>query len=146
MKRFLTALLTTASLASGAVAEGAYVAYNYDGAYDDALVSVENEIISRGLRVAWTANAGEMLEETRGVVGSDVVLFDNAQIFLFCSAVISRKMLEADPMNIAFCPYGVFVADQGGEVTIGYRKQPEGVMQEIETLLDDIAKGALDGF
>jgi hypothetical protein len=51
--------------------------------------------------------------------------------------------MEADPMNIAHCPYGIFVADQGGEVLIGYRNYPEGEMQKVQAMLDDIVQEAL---
>jgi hypothetical protein len=46
-------------------------------------------------------------------------------------------------MNIAHCPYGIFVADQGGEVLVGYRHYPEGPMQEVQSLLDEIVNEAL---
>jgi hypothetical protein len=53
--------------------------------------------------------------------------------------------MEADPTNVAYCPYGVFVAASDGEdgpTTVGYRKYPEGAMQEVQGLLDDIAREA----
>ena len=76
-------------------------------------------------------------------VASDEV-FEAADIFLFCSAQLSRKVMEADPMNIAYCPYGIFVADQGDEVLIGYRNYPDGEMQEVQALLDGIVKEAME--
>ena len=90
----------------------------------------------------WISHVGEMLERTRADVGSDVVLFDNADIYMFCSATLSRKVMEADPANIAHCPYGVFVTEREGEVQVGYRNMPEGPMQDVQALLDDIAREA----
>ena len=84
-----------------------------------------------------------MLARTAVDVGSDVVLFEEADVYLFCSAVVSRKVMEADPMNIAHCPYGIFVAEREGEVMIGYRNYPEGPMQEVQALLDSIVQDAL---
>jgi hypothetical protein len=52
--------------------------------------------------------------------------------------------MEANPMNIAHCPYGIFVAERGGEVMIGYREYPEGEMQKVEALLAEIVKEALE--
>ncbi|MDO7707479.1 MAG: DUF302 domain-containing protein, partial [Loktanella sp.] len=69
--------------------------------------------------------------------------YDNADILVFCSAVLSRKMMEADPLNIAHCPYGIYVADRAGEVTIGFRNYPEGIMQEVQAFLDDITREAI---
>jgi uncharacterized protein (DUF302 family) len=83
-----------------------------------------------------------MLNRTAEDVGSGEVIFDAADVFLFCSAVISRQVMEIDPMNIAHCPYGIFVADKDGEVMIGYRDLPDGAMQVVEDLLKDIATEA----
>ncbi len=141
MRRILmTALLATAPLAATA-GEG-YRTYEYDGSFEDATSSVENAIIGAGLVIDYVSHTGEMLERTGKDVGSDVHLFDNADIFVFCSASLSRKMMEADPMNIAYCPYGIFVAEREGAVVIGYREYPEGIMQEVEALLDSIAEEA----
>ncbi len=139
MTRLAAAFLILTS--SMAMAEEATV-YNFDGSFDDATFSVETAIVGRGLVVDWVSHTGEMLARTAGAVGSDVVLFDNADIFQFCSASISREMMEADPMNIAHCPYAIFVFEREGEVVIGYRNQPEGVMQKVQELLDGIAREA----
>ena len=133
--------LVLALIAGPALAQDSTV-YDYSGSFDDATFGVESAIIGRGLVVDWVSHVGEMLERTRADVGSDVVIFDNADIFMFCSATLSRKVMEADPANIAHCPYGVFVTDTDGKVQIGYRNQPDGVMQEVQTLLDDIAREA----
>ncbi len=81
-----------------------------------------------------------MLKRTKEDVGGTEDIFDQADIFLFCSAVLSRQMMEADPMNVAQCPYGIFVADSEGEVSVGYRVMPEGDMQQVQALLDEIAR------
>lgn len=120
-----------------------FTAYEFGGTFDDATFGVESAIVGRGLVIDFTSHIGEMLDRTGADVGSDVKLFDDAQVFVFCSAVLSRKMMEADADNIAFCPYGVFVADQDGAVTVGYRHYPEGPMQEVQTLLDSIAREAV---
>ena len=62
------------------------------------------------------------------------------------SAVVSRKVMEADPMNIAHCPYSIFVTDIDGAVSVGYPTYPDGPMQEVQALLDEITQSALDGF
>jgi uncharacterized protein (DUF302 family) len=140
---FRTAITISVIALSTAAAAQDFTAYDFDGSFGDATFGVENAIIDRGLVIDYVSHVGEMLNRTQADVGSDVALFDNAQIFVFCSAVLSRKMMEADPLNIAQCPYGVFVADQAGEVIIGYRHYPAGVMQEVQVLLDDIAREAI---
>lgn len=143
MKRFL---LTAALVAVGtiALAEGSTV-YTFDGTFDDATFSVESAIIGKGLVIDYVSHTGEMLNRTGEDVGSDVELFAEADIFVFCSATLSREVMEADPMNIAYCPYGVFVAERDGEVMIGYRNYPEGEMQKVQDLLDEIVQDALGG-
>jgi len=141
MKQLIAGLFFAAS-AGFAAAEGATV-YPFEGSFDDATFGVESAIVGRGLVVDYVSHVGEMLERTGADVGSDVMLFEQADIFLFCSAVTSRKVMEADPMNIAHCPYGVFVMQRDGAVSVGYRNQPEGAMQEVQALLDDIVREAV---
>ncbi|SFD83161.1 hypothetical protein SAMN04488523_1034 [Sulfitobacter brevis] len=121
------------------------VTYTTDQSLEDVLFGVENAIIGQGLVVDSTSHVGEMLERTRADVGSDVVLFEAAEVFSFCSAALSRKVMEADVMNIRFCPYDIFVMQLPNQdtVTIGYRSFPEGAMQEVQALLDTIAKTAI---
>ena len=123
------------------------VTYTSDLSFDDATFAIESAIVDAGLVVDHVSHVGEMLERTRGDVGSDVVLFTNADVFSFCSAKVSRSVMEADPMNIVFCPYDIFVAelpDAPDSVTIGFRQFPEGPMQEVQTLLTQIVEAALE--
>ncbi|MCW3782336.1 DUF302 domain-containing protein [Defluviimonas salinarum] len=139
--RWKAALAALVVSAGGAVAQDA-TTYPFDGSFEDATFSVETAIVGKGLVIDYVSHVGDMLNRTGADVGSDVKIFDAADIFLFCSAQISRKVMEADPMNIAHCPYGIFVTDREGAVSIGYRNQPDGPMQEVQTLLDSIAREA----
>lgn len=132
-----------AVMAAPVLAADQAVTYPYEGSFGDAAFAVENAIIGRGLVIDYVSHTGEMLNRTGADVGSTKELFVEADIFLFCSAQVSRSVMEADPMNIAHCPYGIFVADQRGEVMIGYRTYPEGDMQEVQTLLEEIVQEAL---
>jgi uncharacterized protein (DUF302 family) len=119
------------------------VTFDYPGSFDDASFAIENAIINRGLVIDYTSHVGDMLNRTGADVGATEELFDNAQIFLFCSAAVSRRVMEADPMNIVHCPYGIFIAEMDGTVTIGHRDYPDGPMQEVEALLDAIILEAM---
>ena len=101
-------------------------------------------IEGRGLVIDAVSHVGEMLNRTAADVGASVKVYDHAQVIQFCSATLSRKVMEIDPMNIAFCPYGVFVFQRAGAegVTVGYRRLPEGPMQEVDALLDAIVREA----
>jgi len=123
------------------------VTYTTDLSYDDVIFGLESAIIDAGLKIDNVSKVGDMLERTRADVGSDIVLFTQAEVFSFCSAKISRQVMEADPMNIVFCPYTIFVAvtpDKPGQTTIGYRQFPDGAMQQVQGLLDGIVQTAIE--
>ena len=138
---FLTLSL---ALPTAALADGPAVT-PFDGSFEDATFAVESAIVGQGLVIDYVSHVGEMLNRTGADVGSDRMLFKEADIFVFCSAVVSREVMEADPMNIAHCPYGIFVAETGDGVTIGRRDYPEGPMDKVEALLDGIIAEAVGG-
>ncbi|MDE0765768.1 MAG: DUF302 domain-containing protein [Amylibacter sp.] len=126
-----------------AIAQSA-VLYEYDGNFDDATFSVEGAIVGKGLIIDHVSHTGEMLSRTAVDVGSDKEIFKAADIFLFCSAVISRTVMEADPMNIVHCPYTIFVIEDQSGVYIGHRTYPEGPMQIVQGLLISLVNDALE--
>lgn len=142
MKRVIVTFVL-AALCGPAAAEG-ITTYKVDASFEDAAFAVESAIVNRGLVIDYVSHVGAMLARTATDVGSDVELFEAADVFIFCSATASRSVMEADLMNIAYCPYGIFVADTGKDVTIGFRNFPEGTMQEVQDLLDGIAREAAE--
>jgi uncharacterized protein (DUF302 family) len=143
MTRYFAAGIAALMIAGGAAAQDTSVVYPFEGSFEDAAFGVESAIIGKGLVIDYVSHTGEMLSRTAADVGSGVELFTEADIFVFCSAVLSRKVMEADPMNIAHCPYGIFVAEREGKVMVGYRTYPAGPMQEVQALLDEIALEAV---
>lgn len=135
------AILALTVIAGSAWADPVLVPF--DGSFDDATFAVESAIVGKGLVIDYVSHVGDMLNRTGEDVGSSAKVFDKADIFLFCSAVVSREVMEADPMNIQHCPYGIFVTDRDGEVMVGYRPYPEGPMQKVQALLDDIVSEAV---
>lgn len=122
------------------------VSYTTDQSFDDVTFGLESAILDHGLVIDHVSHTGDMLERTRADVGSDVVLFDAADVYSFCSASLSREVMEADWQNLMFCPYDVFVAvrhDAPDETIIGFRGFPEGEMQKINDLLDGIIRSAI---
>ena len=144
MRKKLIAVFTVSLIANPLWANEA-ITYPSPDDFDDTVFSVESAILDAGLVIDFTSHTGDMLERTRGVTGSDVVLFEHADIFNFCSATLSRKMMEADIMNIAHCPYRIFVMQKGGaaDVLVGFKSMPDGAMKEVEALIDGIVKDAL---
>tara|TARA_Y100000780_G_scaffold151506_1_gene136384 strand:- start:1036 stop:1509 length:474 start_codon:yes stop_codon:yes gene_type:complete len=121
-----------------------------DVPFEDAAQAVHDAIINKGYKVDYHGYVGDMLKRTAEDVGAEKKLYKDAEFFTFCSAVLSRKAMEADIGDIAYCPYVVFVyedASTPGTVTIGHRKLPAGeVRDEVNKTLDEIVNTASDGF
>ena len=63
----------------------------------------------------WNAPAADVGGET---------IFTKADVFLFCSATMSRKVMEADPMNLQYCPYSIFVVETPRRAGQDHRRPP----------------------
>lgn len=145
MKPYLLIAALSALPALPALAESKPVTYEVEDSFDNVTFAVESAIVGRGLVIDYTSHTGEMLERTRADVGSDRVLFTAADIFSFCSAAISRQVMEADLSNIQNCPYTIFVyetPEAPGKVTVGHRAY-DGSMAPVAELMSDILTEAL---
>lgn len=131
---------------TGAASGADMITYDTDQSFGDVTFGLENAILDAGLVIDHVSHTGDMLERTRADLGSDVVLFQEADIYSFCSAQISREVMEDDPMNVVFCPYDIFVIvrpETPDVTTIGFRTYPEGAMKKVEAMLDGIARAAI---
>ena len=128
------------TLSTPAIAQD-YTSRVVDESFDDVSFSLESAILDQGLTIDSVSHVGDMLERTRADVGSDVVLYSEAMVYSFCSASVSRTAMELDLMNIAFCPYGIFIfstPDNPGQTTIGHRFMPGESMASVNEFLDAI--------
>lgn len=131
------------------------VTYSKKGAkFDDVRDELKLAIEGKGLVIDYESYVNRMLERTGKDVGSTRKLYADAQAFVFCSAALSRKTMEADPANVSLCPYSMMVyatAADPGTVRVSYRRpwRPDGsaaskaALKEVEALLDAIARKAL---
>jgi len=130
------------------------VSYSKRAKFEEVRDDLKLAIEGKGLVIDYHSFVGRMLERTGKDVGSSRKLYADAQAFVFCSAVLSRKTMEADAANIAFCPYSMVVyatAQDPGTVQVAYRRpwRPDGsaastaALKAVETLLDGIAREAL---
>ena len=133
--------------------EPALKLYSKSASYDDVKFELQNAIIGRGLNVDFNGQLSKMLERTGADVGSSKPVYRQAEYFTFCSAKLSRSMMEADPANIGFCPYVVFIYETAaapGTISVGYRRPPaqgsdasRAALADIDALLDGIVKEAV---
>ncbi|WP_417415245.1 DUF302 domain-containing protein [Hoeflea sp.] len=150
MKTLLAATMAVFLLSSAAHAAGDDVkTVESDAAFADVTSGIENAIVNRGFKVDYHGFIGEMLKRTATDVDANKMLYKDAEFFTFCSAVVSRKVMEADIGDIAYCPYVVFAyepAETPGKVTVGFRKLPAGGERDaVNALLSDIIEDAAEG-
>lgn len=146
MKHLITAAtILIAGLAHSALANDTVTYEVTDQSYDDVMFGLENAILDFGLVISEHNHVGDMLERTKADLGATETIYAYADIFGFCSAPLSRAAMLEDPMNIRFCPYNIFLyqISEGFPVIIGYDVYPEGALQDVQALLDDITRSAI---
>jgi len=122
------------------------------GSFADIRERVVMALENRGLVINYNAKIGDMLERTGRDLGRERRLYGDAEVIEFCSARLSRDTMEADPHNIAFCPYAIAVytlPKSPGVVYLSYRPpQTTGSeasrrsLQAVEKLLSDVVAEA----
>ena len=149
------ALFSLGSALSGQASADEVKVLKVKAPFADVQQDVSDAIVNRGYVIDYTAKIGAMLARTGKDVGSSKKIYNDAETVQFCSAVLSRKMMEADPADIAFCPFVIFYyerADQPGTVYVGFREldddgsdASEAAKKTINKLLEDIIKEAAGG-
>jgi hypothetical protein len=146
-------LILGLGLAGGVLAEEV-TTYRSTAPFDEVRQDLADAIVNRGYVIDYKAHIGNMLARTAADVGGSQTLFvkGRANTMQFCSAVLSRNTMQADVMNIAYCPYVLFVFQarlDDPTVTIGFRRLPErgsaeskAALATVNKLLDDIAREA----
>ena len=123
----------------------AAVTHEVEGEFDDIAFAVENAIVNAGLVVEGRSQVGDMLARTKEDVGGTKDLYTHGDVFTFCSATVSRKVMETDILNIQHCPYSIFLfetPEAPGKITVG-RRGYDGSMQPAAEMLDGIIADAL---
>ena len=127
--------------------------YTTKGSFEEVRDNIEFAINVRGFVINNVSHIGDMLERTGKDLGASKQIFTKAEALEFCSATASRRMMEADPHNIAFCPYiiNVYVLPQDPKtVHISFRKpsltgsaESKKSLKAVQELLDGIIQEAI---
>lgn len=136
--------LAFALVATNATAQE-FTNHTTDEPFEDVSFAIESAILAKGLVIDHVSHTGDMLERTRADVGSDKVLFLGADVYEFCSATVSRQVMEADPLNFNYCPYAIRIYEQpetAGTVTVSHQTYT-GTMEPVNELLESIVGDAL---
>ena len=137
------AVFLALALSAGlALAEDWMVRQQVAGSFADTRECIVVAIGNRGLVVHYTSHIDDMLARTGADIGARRKVCEQAEIIEFCSAGLSRKMMEADPHNIVLCPFAISVytlpGDKGG-TWVAYRRPQGKAAAMVEGLLKEIA-------
>lgn len=123
------------------------------GTFEEVREAVEAALTGRGYVINNVSHIGEMLDRTGKDLGGKKKIYLKAEALEFCSATVSRTMMEADADNIVFCPYiiSVYVLPlKPGEVRVAFRKaqlvgSPASVkaLADVNRLLTEIIQEAI---
>lgn len=152
--RLLAVMLVFTGMSHAALADGAHMTlFKKKGSFAEVKEAVEMAITGRGFVINNVSHIGEMLERTGKDLGGKQV-FLKAEALEFCSASVSRQMMETDPDNIVFCPYIIaiyVVPAKPDEVRVAYRNtQMVGTpasqksLKAVNDLLSSIIKEAVE--
>jgi uncharacterized protein (DUF302 family) len=152
MKKFLALCAMLCLPFAVMAAENYAVLFKAQGTFQDVRDSLESAIEGKGLVINHTNKIAEMLERTGKDLGATRQVYVNGEQFEFCSATISRRMMEADPHAITMCPYivSVYTIPNDKNVYIAYRKPAttknpalKKALADVEKLLNEIIQDAL---
>lgn len=109
--------------------ESPFVVTQVEGEYEDVLDSVKTAIKGKGINIAHTLPAAEMLNRTGKDFGVTSNVYLNAEIVEFCSASISHTLAQKNSANIMLCPFSISVYvtnDDPKHVNLAYRRPVAG--------------------
>ncbi|MCP4934268.1 MAG: DUF302 domain-containing protein [bacterium] len=129
-----------------------FVTKTVEGEFSEVYAGLKDVIIGKGINIAHTLGASEMLNRTAPAFNIKKNVFINAETVEFCSAKISHKLAAANPENIVLCPFTISVyvlTDDPKNVHLTYRipvanKESEKIVGEIIKLVKDIITEATD--
>jgi uncharacterized protein (DUF302 family) len=128
-----------------AQAESGVVSRQYAARFEETREAVTMAIEGRGLVINYVSHIGDMLDRTGADIGAKRKVFAKAEIIEFCSAGLSRQMMEADPHNIVFCPFALSIYTlPGNENTtwVSYRRPTGSAANLVQPLLQAIVDEA----
>lgn len=143
--RRLALLLCLALFAIAARADAWMVRQKVAASFEDTREAIVMAIENRGLVINYVSHIGDMLERTGADIGASRKVFAQAEIIEFCSARLSRQMMEIDPHNIVLCPFAISIYTLPGDTRstwVAYRRPGGQAAPLVEPLLKAIAAEA----
>ena len=137
---------------SAMAAENYTVLFKTQGTFQEVRDSVAISIEGKGLLITHSNHIADMLERTGKDLGKTRQVYEFGEQMEFCSATVSRVMMEADPHAIVLCPYSIAVykIPNDKHIYVAFRKPPTSknpalkkALADVEKLLIEIVKDAL---
>ena len=142
----LIALLLGLLLALPAAADDGASVVTAKGTFADVKDDLVTAIEQRGLLINSTSHVGDMLQRIGRDLGKTKRIYGQAEVLEFCSATVSRDMMEADPHNLVYCPYTIAIytlPQKPGVVYLAHRKYPRtAALKPVVDLLEGIIADA----
>ena len=132
--------------------KGPYVTQSAESGFEEVMQNLRLAIQDRGLYINNEMHMAEMLERTGKDLGFPGQVYLKAESIEFCSAVLSRRMVEEDPRRIVNCPFIISVyllPAEPGRTFVAYRApaleeiQTSPVMREVAEMLQGLAAAAV---
>lgn len=122
----LSLLLSLLLMAGPAFAAGDYlVIKSKTGKFEDVRDDLVMAIESRGIKINHFNYIADMLARTGKDLSATRQVYVHGEQVEFCKSDLSRAQMEADPANIAFCPYIISLYTTPKDETrvfVAYRK------------------------
>lgn len=159
MKHLIIALLTVFATVTVRADEpldlGHVVVYSGETRFADARENLKFAVTNLGMVISDELHLSEMLDRTGKDLGLTTRVYAHAETIAWCSASLSRKMVEAESTSLVFCPFAVSLYEREGEpgkVYAAFRKPWLGeasdaaraVMDEVEAMYHEVAAAAVE--
>lgn len=144
----IMSVITVASVHQSHASGDNIVTTRIEESFVDVSANVRAAITGKGINIANTLPASEMLHRTGPAFGYENDVYLDAITYEFCSASISHKLARTHPDNIVLCPFTIsvyVVSEEPGFVRLSYRI-PTGKpgTEEIIKEIVDLVQGIID--
>jgi uncharacterized protein (DUF302 family) len=128
--------------------------YRTTDSFEVTKENLQQAITNKGLLISGTLHVSEMLNRTAKDLNISKNVYQKAEAFEFCSALLSHKMIQVNPLNLTACPFTIafFVKpEESNVVYLAFRKpqlvgESKEIAQEINNFLHGIVKEATGEF
>ena len=138
----------------GSADEGPVRTVRVSGEFEDVRDGIRQAIEGKGINIAHTLPAGDMLNRTGADFGVEKKVFLQAETVEFCSARISHRLAQANHENILLCPFTISIyvpSDDADHVYLSWRrpfslgdKESQAAVQEMVELMEAIVREATE--